>query len=640
MREAARLLLDGSIGRREFLSRFAALGVTGASATKLARSLGRATSPATPDDSSGRILENLTGGEVMAELLLDWKIPYVFGLGGSEEVGFLDALVDRIGLQYVQGLHEGSIMSMADGYARASGTTPLVNLHSVAGTGYAFGPMVNAFKDRIPIVVTVGRQATDARGTNAFLEAENLHNVPKDFTQWTWDVLNPETVPDTLRRAFLLASVPPGGPTFVTFSKDMWEATIPRAEILPRSRSGLDLDIAPSEEAVKRSVDLLLDAAFPVIAVGKEVNRFGGTDEVMKIAEMLGAPVFKEIYSAHSPMSFPSTHPHYAGMFTEDPHFPESFDLYWSVGGTMFSLFGHAPKPIVPRQAKVIHTGLDASEIGRSYPVDVPMMANPRVAAAAIAAELEKRALRGAAVEERKRVVVAYHQTRRQRLDAVAAEKWSASPISIERLLVEINRALEPDAIAVTELVTAEYFLPAYFDIDHTRSEGDRRRNLTTSGGVLGWGLPAAVGAKIARPDKQVLALVGDGSFQFGVQALWTAARFEVPVGIVIWNNGQYQANRRFLHAYGKRAAATGKYIGCNLGSPDIDHVAIARGYGVEGERIQDPDLLKPAIDRCLRALEEGRPYVLDVKVEKIYGGADSEWYDSFSIARNQPRTS
>jgi len=641
MREAARLLLDGSIGRREFLSRFAGLGVAGASASKLAGSLALSSIPAeSPDDASGRTIDNLTGGEVMAELLLEWKIPYVFGLGGSEEVAFLDALVDRIGLQYVQGLHEGSVMSMADGYARASGTTPIVNLHSVAGSGNAFGPMVNAFKDRIPIVVTVGRQGTDVRGSGAFLEAENLHHFPRDFTQWTWDVVNAGTIPDTLRRAFLLASVPPGGPTFVTFSKDMWAETIPRAEILPRSRSELDLDVAPSEEAVKRAADLLVGASFPVIAVGKEVNRFGGTDEIAKIAELLGAPVFKEIYAAHSPMSFPSTHPQYAGMFTEDPHYPETLDLYWSVGGTMFSLFGTSPKPLVPRSAKVLHSGLDASEIGRSYPTDVAMVANPRVAAAAIASELGKRQLPRSVIEQRKRAVVSYHESRRRRLDAAAEKKWSDTPISIERLMVEVNGALEPDAIAVTELVTAEFFLSAYFDIDHRRSERERRRNLTTCGGVLGWGLPAAVGAKIAKPDKQVVALIGDGSFQFGVQALWTAARYEVPVGVVIWNNGQYQANRRFLHAYGKRAAATGKYIGCSLGAPEIDNVAIAKGYGVDGERVDDPDKLETALARCLRAVEEGRPYVLDVKVERIYGGADSEWYDFFSVARNEPRRS
>jgi len=635
MREIARLFLERTIGRRAFLSRFAEMGVAGVAASKMAGSLAEASS-----DSPGRIVENMTGGEVMAELLLEWNVPYVFGLGGSEEVGFLDALVDRTSLQFVTGLHEGSVMSMADGYARASGETPLVMLHSIAGAGYAFGPMVNAFKDRIPIVVTVGDQSTDVRGSNAFLEAVNLHQFPKDYTQWTWDVLSPESIPDTLRRAFLLARVPPGGPTFVTFSKDMWEAPIARAEILPRSRTELDLDIAPSEEAVKRAADLLAGAAFPVITVGKEVNRFGGSDELMEIAEILGAPVFKEVYAAHAPMTFPSTHPHYAGMFTTDPHYPKDFDVFWSLGGTMFSLGAHSPVPLVPRTTKVIHTGLDASEIGRSYPVDLAMMANPRVAAREIAFELKKRNLKTTAIEERRRKVQEYHLERRRKLDDAAAKKWNDAPISVERLMVEVNRALDPDAIAVTELITAEFYLPSYFDIDHTRKEGERRRNLTSCGGVLGWGVPAAVGAKIAKPSKQVVALVGDGSLQFGIQALWTASRYEIPIGVIVWNNGEYQANRRYLNAYGRRAAATGKYIGCSLGSPEIDNVSLAKGYGVEGERVEDPEKLQAALARCLRAVGEGRPYLLDVKIERMYGGADSSWYDFFSVAKNQPRMS
>ena len=113
-----------------------------------------------------------------------------------------------------------------------------------------------------------------------------------------------------------------------------------------------------------------------------------------------------------------------------------------------------------------------------------------------------------------------------------------------------------------------------------------------------------------------------------------------MPVGIVIWNNGQYQANRRFLHAYGGRAAETGKYIGCNLANPEIDNVALAKGYGVEGELVEAPDDVGPAIERCLAAMREGRPYVLDVKVERRFGGSESTWYDFFSVAKRQARQS
>jgi len=637
MRQFAKLFLEGKIGRRAFITRLVETGLASATATKLAGSLSAAPLPSEAA-SRGRMVDGLTGGELMAELLVDWKTPYVFGLGGSEEVGFLDALVDRLSLQFVTGLHESSVVSMADGYARASGETPIVNLHSVAGAGFALGPMVNAFKDRVPMVVTVGTQSTAARGTNAFLEATNLHQLPREYTQWTWDVLSAETIPEVLRRAFVLARVPPGGPTFLTFSKDLWERRVERAEILPRAQSALDVEVAPSPEHVSKIADALSEAQFPVLCAGKELARFGGAEEVMEVAEILGAPVFQDVYASHTPVVFPTTHPLYAGMFTEDASFPPAFDVFWCLGGTMFSLFAESPKPLVPRTARVIHSGLDATEIGRSYPIDLAAVANVKTTAAAVAAELRKRKLDTARIEDRRRVVERYHLDRGARLTKAAERAWSKKPISNERLAVELNRRLDPDAVVVSELITSELFMPAYLDVDHRHRE--RRVNLATCGGVLGWGVPAALGAKLAQPNRQVVALVGDGSFQFGVHALWSAARYEIPVGIVIWNNGQYQANRRYLHDYGGRAAATGKYIGCNLGSPDVDQVAIAKGYGVEGERVDNPDALGDAFDRFLKALAGGRPYVLDVAVERRFGGADSTWFDFFSVARKTPRAS
>jgi len=637
MRETAKLFLERKIGRRAFISRLAQAGVASSAATRLASSLAAGPLPGA-GSAPVRVVHNLTGGELMAELLVEWKVPYVFGLGGSEEVGFLDALVDRLSLQYVQGLHEGAVMSMADGYARASGETPIMNLHSVAGAAYALGPMVNAFKDRIPVVITVGGQSTKIRGTNAFLEAVNLHELPREYARWTWDVLAAETIPEVLRRAFVLARVPPGGPTFLTFSRDLWEERVEKAEILPRSRSGLELDVTPNPDLVSRLVDMLLAAQFPVIALGKELARFDASEEVMGIAETLGAPVFQDVYPSHTPVVFPTTHPHYAGTFDENPSFPGSFDLYWCLGGSMFSLGELPHQPVIPRTTKVIHCGFDAVEIGRTYPVDLAVMANPKATAAAVLEELRGRKLPKTIAEDRRGKVEAYHLERRQRLDQKAEKVWGQKPIATERLAVELNRRLDPGAIVVTELITSEIYMPYYFDIEHRA--GVKRQNLTSCGGVLGWGVPAAIGAKIARPDRQVLALVGDGSFQFAPQALWTAVRYEVPVGVVIWNNNQYQANRRFLHAYGGRAAATGKYIGCNLDSPEMDHVVVAKGYGVEGERVEEPENLGEAIDRCLKAVAAGRPYLVDVKIERRFGGADSTWYDYFSVARRKPRAS
>jgi len=132
--------------------------------------------------------------------------------------------------------------------------------------------------------------------------------------------------------------------------------------------------------------------------------------------------------------------------------------------------------------------------------------------------------------------------------------------------------------------------------------------------------------------------LTGDGSFNFGCQALWSAARYEVPIGIVIFNNGQYQANRQNQNLYRGRMVQTGKYVGVNLGHPDIDHVKIAAGYGVEGERVTAPGALAEALTRCQRAMGAGRPYLVDVKIARQFEGKDSDWYDFFSVARGEGR--
>ncbi len=635
LRDSARYLLDGKLGRRAFVSRLAQLGVAAPVASAVASSLRPA--QANLAQSSGRVLQNKTGGELTAEFLLDWEIPYVFGVGGSEEVGFLDALVDRLELQYVLALHEGSAMSMADGYARASGKTAFVNLHSVAGTGYALGPLVNAFKDGTPVVVTAGRQGRQARGSNAFLEAVNLHMLPRDYTRWTWDVLGADSIPDVLRRAFLLARVPPGGPTFVTFSKDLWEERVAQTQILPKARSPVDAEFLPDPQKVSRIVDWLLESQFPLIVAGRELSIYGGTAELAQIAQLVGAPVMGDIPASHSPVSFSTTHPLYTGLFTLEEDFPPSFDLFWTVGGTMFTQFNPSPEPLVKPQTRTIHTSIDPTTIGRNYPVDLAMTSHTRKALEAVLEELRKRRAPQVVVDERRRLVEDYHEKRRQRLMRRASDVWEESPIAPERLAVELNRQIDADAIVVSELATSDLSLWNYLDF-HQSPQG--RHLHTSSGGCLGWGVGAAIGVKIAQPKRQVVLLVGDGSFQFGVQALWTAARYEVPVAIVIWNNSAYQANRRALHNYGGRAAKTGKYIGCYLGFPDIDHSEIARGYGVQAEQVKNPQAFNAALDRCFKAVASGRPYVLDVKIQPRSPGADSTWYDFFSVAREVPRQS
>ena len=312
--EISRLFLENEIDRRTFIKRITQLGVSAAGASSVANALADTDTdgdtPGTAAPEASRVLKNLTGGELVAEFLLDWDIPYLFGLAGSEETGLLDALPDREEIRYTTSLHENAVMAMADGFSRSTGKTSVVQLHSVAGTAYALGQLAASSRDRIPVVVTAGRQSTDFRGHSGFLESVNLHELPRDYTQWTWDVMSAQTIPEVLRRAFLLAEAPPGGPSFVTFSKDLFERRVPSCEIIPRSRSRVSSEVAPSADQVRRIANNLLAAKRPCIFVGNECIRHEISTEVAGIAEATGAMVMN---SVKIPVVFPNTHPNFVG---------------------------------------------------------------------------------------------------------------------------------------------------------------------------------------------------------------------------------------------------------------------------------------------------------------------------------------
>jgi benzoylformate decarboxylase len=639
MFDVSRLLIDNRISRRSFITRLTQAGISVAGAASIAESLAAGNEISTASvggaPEKGRLLENMTGGELMAEFLIDWDVPYVFGLAGSEEVGFLDALVDRPALHYATCLHESAAMAMADGYSRSTGRTPIVQLHSVAGAAYALGQLAGSFRDNMPVVVMAGRQSANFRGHDGFLEAANLHHLPQDYARWTWDLMSAETVPETMRRAFVLAEAPPGGPTFITMSKDLQEQKVPAAEILPRSRSQVTTEVAPRDEHVQKIADALLDAQLPVLFLGNEAIRYEISGEVAGIAEEIGAMVMT---ASKIPVVFPNTHPNYAGQFQDDREVMPDIDAFWSLGAPMFKTGALPSQPLISRSATIMHTSLVWSEVGRNYPVDIASIASIKATAAAVLDELRRRDTTSSAVSGRRMWVNEYSARRRRELEEMAKADWDNAPISTPRLMSELDRRMAPDAHVVSEIVSNDRFVRRYITFDHERPVEQRRCNHDTVSGVLGWGVAASIGVKIGNPLKEVWCLTGDGALNFGSQALWSAVRYEAPIGIVVFNNGQYQANRFNQNLYKGRMLQTGKYIGVDLGGRRIIKKKMAETYGMEGERVEKPAEIAAALRRCQKAMREGRPYLVDVKLGTWGAGSDSTWYDFFSIARNEPR--
>lgn len=621
LRDVFQQLLDGAISRRQFLNRLAQLGVGAMAATQLADVFA-----AVPESERDVILNDITGGRITCETLKLWGVKYVFGNTGAYEAGFVDALVDFEDIHYVLGLHEGSVMAMADGYARITGQTSFVNIHSITGTANALGLIVNAWADSSPVVISVGLSERSGENLGVFTETNKLETIPELFTKLSFRSSRVENLGESLRRAFRLASVLPTGPVFLGVPSDVWAGKTEQTSLIPASRTISTSRIQPDSSAVEQAAQWLVDADNPLLIAGAELPRWGGLAELAAVSDQLGATVSGDTSSSRSSMGFPSDHPRYLGAMRGPIETETPFDVVLIAGASRLSLSrrGH---PLIPTESKIIEIGLREDHLARSYPADLLIYAHAEETLGQLVDAIQTRELDQAEVSARSRVAGKLKEQKAAHRKEALERVWDSNPIAPERLASEIDRAIAKDAVVVTEGVSSD---PPIWDYVTFDQPGGGRRHLISSGGSLGWGVGAAIGTKLGAPNNQVIALVGDGSYQFAVQALWTAKRFAVPLIIVIFNNLGYQANRWALAGLRGRAAETGHFIGISLEDPQIDHVGIARAYGHDGEQVIRPGDVGDALKRAIAAERNGGLYVLDVLVDRRGGGAEADWHEKY----------
>jgi len=621
LRGALQQLLDGALSRRQFLHRMTQLGVGAMAASQMADVVA---APADPQREL--VLDDVTGGHITCETLKLWDVKYVFGNTGAYEAPFVDALVDYPDIHYVLGLQEGSVMAMADGYARVTGRTSFVNIHSITGTANALGLIVNAWADSSPVVVSVGMSERSGENLGVFTETTKLETIPELFTKLSFRSSHIDNLGESLRRAFRLASVLPSGPVFLGVPSDVWAGKTAQTSLIPPRRTVSGNRIYPDASAIDLAADWLLAAENPLLIAGAELPRWGGLGELVAISDQLGAIVSGDTASSRSSMGFPSDHPRYLGAMRGPVDTPTPIDVVLIAGASRLSLSrrGH---PLIPPAAKIIEIGLREDHLARNYPADLLIYAHAEATLEQLQTAIASRKPDQARVRARSREAAALKKERDSGRQQLLDRVWDSNPIAPERLAAEIDRAIAATAIVVTEGVSSDAAIWDYVKFDQP---GGGRRHLISSGGSLGWGVGAAIGARLGAPDKQVVALVGDGGYQFALQALWTAKRFEVPLIIVIFNNLGYQANRWALAGLKGRAAETGQYIGISLDDPMIDHVGIARAYGIDGERVDKSEHLTAALERAVAVEKSGQAYVLDVINDRRGGGADVNWHEKY----------
>lgn len=631
MRELVKRYFEQSLSRRGFARGMANLGFTAAAAKAVLGDLDAA-EPAPPvrgSETGGAMMEG-TGGELVVAQAKAAGAAYLFTNPGSYEVGIFDALVDEPGMHMIMGLHEGVVIAMADGYHRVSLKPALVNVHVIAGTAQAAGQLYNASRDGSALVVTAGlndNQAWSDEGVLAPRPGYDQKDVNRQFTKIGWDARQPDALPLMLRRAFKVASTPPGGPVYLAMAHYALEARGAKAQILPANRFLLASRTRPDAKATEDAARMLVEARRPMLVVGDEVWKSGAQAELVALAEKLGAAVSTD---RQGYANFPARHAQNLGSFGGAGKWMEkgadviAFIGARDAGGKL------VPKtPEMPWDSKVIRIGMDTSHIGRNYPTDVALVADVKAALADLSAAVDsvvtKDRLRQVAAA-RAGEVKSYTAAARARAEAAARQTFGQSPVHPDELGAVLARTMDKNAIVVAENLTGRYDAFAF------GYREDEPMYVTNTGLGLGWGVGAATGAKLAAPGRQVICTIGDGSVMYAASGFWTQARYGIPVITVVYNNRNYQTVRQAYHGYKGKMAGSGKYVGMYLGDPDIDFVKLGESQGVKGEKAGSAAELEAAMKRGAAAGRDGKPYVIEVATARYGGGADSTWHEGFKL--------
>ncbi len=543
------------------------------------------------------------GRDALLEVLEAEGVRYIFGNPGTTEGAIMHALEGHPDLEYILVAQEGVAMGMADGYARESGRPAFVNLHIDTGLSNGLSLMCNAYAGGTPLVLTAANSSIGkvAEGRT------DLVDLARPFSKWGAEVTNADQIPAVMRRAFREAKTPPTGPTFVSLAQNALDEM---TDVRVAPSGDLSTAIVPNPRAIEAAAELLSQAERPALLVGDRVAQYGAVEQVVRLAELLGTPVYGASYPT---MMFPTTHPQW--MQQLPPYvvlYREAFaetDVLLAVGARVFHDFFAAATGILSDDARLVHLDINQDAIGRIEPTEVGIWSD-------LALGLDE--LYAAVSEVQTSAQAAAAKARAQRLASSNPGRRAPSqpvdntrPMPSTAMMAGLAEGLPADVIVVDDSISCRPDLHAAVTFDQRR-----RVQAERAGGAIGWGMGGALGVALAAPDQRVVAVIGDGSAMLTVQALWTAAAYQIPVVYCICNNAGYRVLklnlRRWFGDVLHEPDRPSQYIGMELDQP-FDLAAIAQAMGVPAERIEDPTRVAPALTQ---ALQRNGPVLLDIVID------------------------
>src|SRR2546430_3370884 len=472
------------------------------------------------------------------------------------------------------------------------------------------GMLYDAQKAGSPILVTAGQHEQSFNATEPILWAD-LPTIARPLVKWSSEVHRLADLPRLVHRAAKTALAPPTGPVFLSLPGDILRAD---ADIDLSAPTRIAPRLRGDRSAVEAAAALLADAKRPVIMAGDAVAQSRAHSELVELAELLGAPVYTEFVP--STASFPASHPLFRGsMIRLAPDVRkvlEQYDVLFSVGGDLFTLSLPSDVDPMPPAIKLIHLDVDPWELGKNYPPAVAILGDPKGTLPDIIAAVRERMTSGARGAARERCTAATKAiaSEREALAAKARALAQATPIQPLALLHAIGEMLPKDAVVIEEALSSAPGIRQLIRSDDPQSYFGLR------GGGIGWGLPAAIGVKLALPDRPVIGMIGDGSAMYTCQALWTAARYKVGVVFVIFNNTSYRILKQRVFAQRGYAAQLDTYVGMELNNPEIDYIGLAKSLGVQAAHAAS---LHDATDLIAKGLAGNSPMLINVAIAREF---------------------
>jgi len=542
----------------------------------------------------------MTGGQILMQTLVDEEVETIFGFPGGAVIEIYDELA-KTDIQHILVRHEQGAVHAADGYARASGKVGVCLVTSGPGATNTVTGIASAYSDSIPVVVITGQVPTQLIGNDAFQEVD-IVGITRPCTKHNYLVNDLADLAKVMREAFYLARTGRPGPVLVDIPKNVVSAKIDYKPVPQVRMKSYNPTYNPNMKQLKKVAKLVREARKPVIFAGGGIILSNASQELTDFARKTHIPVTGSLMGLGG---FPGSDPLWLGMIgmhgTYRANMSASYcDLMIGIG-VRFDDRVTGKTDAFAEQAQIVHIDIDPTSIRKNIAVSIPIVGDCKKALTLLNDLLSDQD--SAALLRQKEDWLAQIAEWKSTNPLAYDQKDVIKPQYVVEKLFELTKG---EAIITTEVGQNQMWAAQYYHFD-------RPNNFITSGGLgcMGFGLPAAIGAQVARPDRTVVDIAGDGSIQMNIQEMATAVQYKLPVKIVILNNRFLGMVRQWQELfYGKRYAAT-----CMDCAPDF--VKLAEAYGAAGLRAEKPTEVEAVL---AEGLAIAGPVIMDFSVEPEEG--------------------